>query len=339
MRKKLMMVGMVFMFIAVFLIAISFTNENVKAESASGTWVGSCTDQTGAANFYYTATLTLSGESSVYGTLELYCTDVYVKISGFEDSRNMIGTTTTATVQGTMSGSSSLTLYVYASGSTFTFYMTISGDKMTGGSQYTGAAGETNTWTFDLSSGGGFGGSFGFSDVGFFALPASIIAVTGGSASFAASFMPAPRGIRGYRNRPPVFRKPAPPFQAGHPQAVQPPPQQPAQQPQPQQPPLADPTQTLNLPIQEEIGPTNGNHPVPWDAPMQWPSGVDPPGYPYPKGTNAAMQCPFCHCNTLSPFTSGWYCTNPLCPARREKVQKGYTHHKFNNMTWRGSQL
>jgi len=344
MKKQLVMVGIVFLFITVFLIATCLMSENVKAESASGTWVGSCTDETGAANFYYTATLSLSGESSVYGSLELYCTDVHVKISGFEESQNMIGTTTTATVEGTMSGSS-LTLYVYTSGGTFTFYMTVSGGKMTGGSQYTGAAGETNTWTFDLSSGGGFGDFFSLSDLSVLAVPSAAIALTGGVAGVAASFLPAPRGLMGFRGRtrnrpnyhhPIVTQKPYHTHQPSPPPVVATPPPTAfgAPAPAPGPAPLSNPNQTRVMLLQAP-GTTNGDHPVPWDAPQQYGPDEDPPDYPYPKGTSANMRCPYCGFDTLSPFTTGWYCTNPRCPARRELLEKGYTHHEYNNMTWR----
>jgi hypothetical protein len=341
MKKQLAIVGIVLLFIAGLFIAINLTTENVKAESASGTWVGPVTDQTGAADFYYTATLSLSGESSVYGSLELECTDVYVKISGFEGSQSMIGTVTTADVDGTMSGSS-LTLNVYSSGGTFTFYLTVSGEKMTGGSQYTGAAGETNTWTFDLTKGGGgFGFDFGgVSDLSFLMGPAAAIGLIGGSASLAASFLPAPRGLMGFRgrtrnrsprfNRPYVWRSP-PPVAAPPP----PPPPPPIGAPAARPAPLLPPAQTLVMPLQEDLGPTKGDFLVPWDAPMQCVPTENPPGYPYPDGTNASMRCPYCGQTTLSPFTTGWFCTNAQCPARRELLQKGYTHHQYNNMTWR----
>jgi hypothetical protein len=87
------------------------------------------------------------------------------------------------------------------------------------------------------------------------------------------------------------------------------------------------------MPTQRQ--PTTGPHLVPWDAPQQCPPNANPQDYPHKDGTNASMRCPYCGCTTLSPFTTGWYCTNPLCPARREKLQRGYTHHQYNNMTWR----
>lgn len=356
MKKQLVIVGAAFLFITVFLIATSFVIDNAKADGASGTWEGTCTVETGAANFYYNAVLTLTGGSSVSGTLQLDCTSVNVKISGFEDSQNMVGTRTTDEVDGTMSGST-LTLYVYDSTGTYTFYMTVSGGTMTGGGQYTGVAGETVIWSFNLRSGGGggFGDFFSLSDLSVFATPSSAIALTGGVLGVAASFLPAPRGIMGFRGQN-TYSSSVPRGSMGfrgrtrkqphyhHPIVTQkyrtslPPPPPPVATPPP--PPvvtpaaLRDPNETLVMPLQP-LGSTNGDHLVPWDAPRQCEHDQDPRDYPYQKGTSAAMRCSYCGCNTLSPFTTGWYCTNPLCPARREWLQKRCTHHEFNNMTWR----
>lgn len=337
MKKRLVLVGIVFMFVTFFLIAISFTSENVKAGSASGTWTGTCTDQTGAADYHYDVVLTLNGGSSVSGTLKLTCTSVDVKISGWGGTQSMVGTVQTCSVEGMMSGSS-LTLYATDQyGCTYTFTMTVSGGTMTGGGHYTGGSGETDTWTFNLKGGGG-------SDLGL-GIPSASLAFAGGALGLAASSSHIVRGGAVHKNRGPFYpgrtpvrQRPDPhrPFNARpqpqNPTPVQAPPPQPQQQPQP---PPANLAATLNLPIQEEIGPSDGVHLVPRDAPQQCVPERDPPGYPYPKGTSCNMECPYCHCPTLSPFTTGWYCTNAQCPARRENVQKGYTHHEFNKMTWR----
>jgi hypothetical protein len=96
---------------------------------------------------------------------------------------------------------------------------------------------------------------------------------------------------------------------------------------------LLPPPVSLNMPLQPP-GTTTGNHLVPADAPMQAPPGGYPPNYPYPQGTSATMNCPFCGMPTLSPFATGWFCTNAMCPARRGNFQGG-THHEYNQMTWR----
>jgi hypothetical protein len=96
---------------------------------------------------------------------------------------------------------------------------------------------------------------------------------------------------------------------------------------------LLPPPLSLQMPLQPP-GTTSGNHLVPADAPRQAPPGGYPPNYPYPQGTSATMNCPFCGMPTLSPFATGWFCTNAMCPARRGNFQGG-THHEYNQMTWR----
>lgn len=96
---------------------------------------------------------------------------------------------------------------------------------------------------------------------------------------------------------------------------------------------LLPPPLSLRMPLQPP-GTTSGNHLVPADAPMQAPPNTYPPNYPYPQGTSATMNCPFCGMPTLSPFATGWFCTNAMCPARRGNFQGG-THHEYNEMTWR----
>ena len=324
-----MLFGIVFMFIAVFLFVIGITSENVRAESASGTWTGTCTDSTYVAVFYYDVVLELNGESSVSGTLQLTCTDIDAS-SGWADT-SMIGTVHTAEVYGTMSGSE-LTLHM----NIYTLTLQISGDTMTGGGQGVDAANVPNTWSFDLRGGGGLFG-FGSFDIYSLAIPSASLSFIGGGLGLAASSLPAPRGLMGFRGR--TRKQP----HYHHPIVTQkyrtsPPPPPPVVIPPP--PPavapvaLRDPNETFRMPLQPP-GTTIGAHQVPWDAPMQCPSNRNPDGYPYDRGTSANMRCPYCGCNTLSPFTTGWFCTNPLCPARREWLQKRCTHHEFNNMTWR----
>ncbi|HUW42829.1 MAG TPA: hypothetical protein VMW02_01185, partial [Thermoplasmata archaeon] len=96
---------------------------------------------------------------------------------------------------------------------------------------------------------------------------------------------------------------------------------------------LLPPPLSLRMPLQPP-GTTSGSHLVPADAPMQSPPNGYPPNYPYPQGTSATMNCPFCGMPTLSPFATGWFCTNAMCPARRGNFQGG-THHDYNQMTWR----
>jgi len=317
---------------------VGLVGQNARADGAAGTWTGTCTESSSAADRYYDATLTL--DDSLSGTLELTCTREVVKISGFGSGT---GGTTTARVQGTMSGST-LTLNLYYGGYTYTYTLTVSGGKMTGGGQYVGAVGQLETWTFDLTGGGIFG-SF---DIYSLAIPSASLSFIGGILGLVASSLPAPRGLMGFRGRtrnrpnyhhpyvtqiPYRAHQPSPPPVAAPPPAIPPPFGAPAPAAGPA--PLKNPNDTLVMLLRSDIGPTDGGHLVPWDAPRQCDQDKDPQDYPYPKGTSATMRCPYCGCNTLSPFTTGWYCTNPLCPARRELLEKGCTHHQFNNMTWR----
>jgi len=325
MKKQLMMVGIIFLLIAFFLMTVGLVSQNARAEGAAGAWTGTCTDTTYVAVFYYNVDLTLNGDSSVSGTLTLTCTD----IQGGSGWVGQKGRTTTADVYGTVSGST-LTLHM----NIYTLTLQISGDTMTGGGQGVDAANVPNTWSFNLR---GEGGLFGL-NVDSLAIPAASLSFIGGIAGLAASSLPAPRGLMGFRGRArnrPTYHHP---IVMQKPPRVTPPPPPPVVIPPP--PPavapaaLRDPNETLGWPLQP-LGSTNGDHLVPWDAPMQCPNNRYPRDYPYPEGTSAAMRCPYCGCNTLSPFTTGWFCTNPMCPARRELLEKGCTHHEFNNMTWR----
>jgi len=96
---------------------------------------------------------------------------------------------------------------------------------------------------------------------------------------------------------------------------------------------LLPPARSLRMPLQPP-GTTSGNHLVPQDAPRQAGPNEYPDKYPYPRGTKATMTCPFCGMPTLSPFETGWFCTNALCPARRGSVSQGSTVHQYNQMSW-----
>ena len=329
MKRRLAIVGIVFLLVGFFLMTVGLVSQNVKAESAAGTWTGTCTRTTYVSVYYYDVVLELSGDSSVSGTLTLTCTDVQGS-SGWID-KSAIGQTNTANVYGTVSGSE-LTLQM----NIYTLTLGISGDTMTGGGQGVDAANDPVTWSFSLTGGGGLFG-FGSLDVYSLAIPSASLSFIGGILGLAASSLPAPRGLMGFRGRTrkqPHYRHPI----VTQKYRTSPPPPPPVVIPPP--PPavapaaLRDPNETLAMPLQPP-GTTIGAHQVPWDAPMQCLPNRNPDEYPYGRGTSANMRCPYCGCNTLSPFTTGWFCTNPLCPARREWLQKRCTHHEFNNMTWR----
>jgi hypothetical protein len=226
----------------------------------------------------------------------------------------------TADVYGTVSGSElSLQMDIY------TLALEISGDKMTGGGQAVDAAGTPVTWSFDLTNTGGFG----FLDVSSLAYPSVALGFLGGVFGLMAAFSHAPYELERPKNQSQYYPGNTP-VQQTTPQA--------SPQPQPsastEAPALSDPLESARLPLQP-LGSTTGAHRVPWDAPRQYGPEEYPENYPYPKGTSVNVRCEFCGQNTLSPFMTGWFCTNALCPARREKIMKGYTRHEYNNMTWR----
>ncbi len=109
----------------------------------------------------------------------------------------MIGTTVTSQVDTTMTDATHLTLYAHTSSGTYTFYLALNGDAMTGGGVYSGAAGEPNTWTFQLTRGGLFG-SFSLDSLTPLMAPAAAIGAIGGLAGLATSISSLLSAIRGY---------------------------------------------------------------------------------------------------------------------------------------------
>jgi hypothetical protein len=278
---------------ATALIIMSFmliASGGARAASVTGTWSSTAGsdgyfDDTWPADFHYNAWLTLYSGGT--GTFKLTCTSVTSVQPGWESAYTGVGKTTTVNVDYTTSGSS-VTLVVHSTmGGTYTFPLTVSGNRMTGSGSYVDEGYVTNNWAMDLTLGGGGGGGgsgdLGLPDLSSLSAPAAGIAIAGGVVGLAASLLP---------------------------------------------PPLS-----LQMPLQPP-GTTSGSHLVPADAPMQAPPNGYPPNYPHPQGTSASMNCPFCGMPTLSPFATGWFCTNAMCPARRGNFQGG-THHQYNDMTWR----
>lgn len=326
---------------AVSLLTLSLAAPTAKAD-ATGTWTGTCTDQTSPADFHYDVTLDITGTG---GTLTLTCTSVDVKMSGYEAAQGMVSTTVTCDIETTMTDATHLTLYAHTTSGIYPYYMTLNGDTMTGGSVYSGATQEPNTWTFQLTR-GGFLGALSLDSLTPLMAPAAAIGAIGGGLGLAVSFIPTPQTTAStsptrnfkartrpaprhthppvrYRPRPYENRPPPPPTTTTR---TIPPPPLPT--------PLANPANTLGMPLLPPT--TTGNTPVPQDAPMQYADNQYPTDYPYPQGTSVIARCPYCGCQTLTPFTAGWLCTNPLCPARREWVLHRCTHSDFNYLTRRG---
>lgn len=307
MRKRLLIIGTVFLFISFFLMTVGLVSQNVRADGAAGRWEGTCTRTTHVSTYRYDVVLELSGGSSVSGTITLTCTG-YNGGSGWVSPEG-IGDPQTTDVDGTVSGSE-LTLQM----NIYTLTLEISGDTMTGGGQGTDAYNTPSTWSFNLRN----TGSFGLSSL---AVPSAFIGFLGGVFGLAAAFSHAPYELERPRSAP---------VQQENPQTnPEPPPSASIDAPA-----LSDPLKSAKCPLQP-LGSTTGGHMVPWDAPRQYGPEEYPDNYPYPKGTSVNVRCEYCGQNTLSPFMTGWFCTNALCPARREKIMKGYTHHEYNNMTWR----
>ncbi len=150
-------------------------------------------DETGACDFFYDATLTLNVGGG--GSLTLECTDIIENIPGFADF-SMIGKTQTAAVQWTVSG---ISVTVSVVGTQLVFHLTQSGNRLAGAGSYVGGVGETNSWTMDVTKGGGGGGGggAGFGDFGFAAGLSSAFAIGGGLAALSASMLPPPRFMGG----------------------------------------------------------------------------------------------------------------------------------------------
>jgi len=190
-RPSLVILGTAFVLISFMMIVSGVAKAEVAGTWSSTVYGEGYFDHTYPADYYYEATLTLSGSgSSVTGSLTLYCTDVVVNVAGWESALDRIGQTFTSSVTGTESGSS-FTMYVHASSGTYTYQLTVADGKMTGSGQYTDAAMTVNHWTFDLTSGGGGSGSFGgFPELEGIALG---VAAIGATVGLAASIMPVPK--------------------------------------------------------------------------------------------------------------------------------------------------
>ncbi len=155
-------------------------------------------DQTGACDFIYDATLTLTAGGG--GSLTLECTDIIENIPGWADY-SKIGQSQTESVRWTASGSS---VTVTVVGTPLVFHLTFSGGRLTGTGSYVGQTSETNSWSMDVTkSGGGGGGAgsgaggLGWGTFGFAAGLASAFTIGGGLAALGASMLPPPRFMGG----------------------------------------------------------------------------------------------------------------------------------------------
>ena len=181
------------------LIVLSFmliSSGGTRADTVSGTWTSTVAgngyfDHTWPADFYYDGKLTLNSGT---GSFKLTCTRVVINQPGWEAALEGVGQITTVGVDYTVLGSS-VALRVHGTdGRFYTFALTVSGGRMTGSGQYTDGSGTVNSWTMDLTRGGG-GTSLG-------ALPnltgiAAAASIGGFLAGFAVSLLPPPRYMGG----------------------------------------------------------------------------------------------------------------------------------------------
>ena len=167
-----------------------------RADSVVGTWSSTTSgegyfDHTYPADFYYDAKLTLNSGGS--GSLWLKCTNVVVNQAGWESSLQMIGKSQTVSVNYIVYGST-VTLTIHDNyGGSYVLPVTLSGSRLSGSGQYTDSSYVVNSWTMDLTKGGG-SSSLGLPGIGGIAGAA---AIGGFLSGFAASLLPPPRSMGG----------------------------------------------------------------------------------------------------------------------------------------------
>lgn len=181
------------------LIVLSFmliASGGTRADTVSGTWTSTTPghgyfDHTWPADFYYDGKLTLDSGT---GSFKLTCTNVVINQPGWESALSGIGMITNVGVDYTVLGSS-VSLRVHGTdGRFYTFALTVSGGRMTGSGQYTDTSGIVNSWTLDLTRGGGGTSVGALPNLAAYAAP---IAIGGFLVGFAVSLLPPPHYMGG----------------------------------------------------------------------------------------------------------------------------------------------
>jgi len=187
----LMIPGWILIALSLMLIASGFS----QAESVEGTWTSTIpgrgySDSTWPGDFTFDAKLTLRslGGSSLW----LKCTNVVVKQQGW-GVEGKLGMTQTVDVDYVVFGSS-VTITIYDPyGGAYDLTVTVSGNRMTGSGSYEDIGGTINSWTMDLTKGGG-SGTMSLPGIGG---AAGAAALGGFLVGFPVSLLPPPRNMGG----------------------------------------------------------------------------------------------------------------------------------------------
>ena len=196
----LMIAGTTLMLLSLMIIVSTGT----KAAGVPGIYTSTTpdqgyTDDTYPAKFIYDARLTL--DASGTGSFWLEYTNVIVHQPGWVNPADLIGVEDSANVRYTVLGST-VTVTVLASTFSFDMRLTLSGNRLTGSGSYADPSSTTNSWTLDVTKGGGSGASAaGVPAIGGLAAAAGI---GGALAAFGASIFPPPRYMGGSIMRPPA---------------------------------------------------------------------------------------------------------------------------------------
>jgi hypothetical protein len=191
-----MIAGTTLMLLSLMIIVSTGTN----AAGVPGTYTSTTAgqgymDDMYPAKYVYDAKLTLYAGGS--GSLWLKCTNVIVHNSAGNGASSMLGRSQTISVDYTVMGSSVTITLHDPYGGNYDITVTSSGSRLSGSGQYTDLSYNTNSWTLDVTKGGG--SAAGVPAVGGLAAAAGI---GGFLAGFGASILPPPRYMGGSIMRP-----------------------------------------------------------------------------------------------------------------------------------------
>jgi hypothetical protein len=181
-----------------FLVSLMLvTSGGTVAAGVDGTYVSTVPnegyfDHTYPADYTYDARLTLRAGGS--GSLWLKCTDVVVNAAGWEAAYDMLGQSQTVDVDWISLGSSVTITINDNYGGHYPLQVTLNGNRLSGSGSYTDISYSTNSWTMDVTKGGGGSVSLGLSGI---AGLAGAAALGGFLVGFAVSLLPPPRKMGG----------------------------------------------------------------------------------------------------------------------------------------------